>query len=206
MPLKSRTKNVNIDLDINSDELSNDLIVTLPKKNIQVCLKRPSVQSLIDVEESSKDAGQFEQSLILLSKLITKYGTLNSVSIGTLSNLSLEDIRELNESFSVGEVTLEHDITSTPSGNEAIVFNLSDGREVTMIRPNGLHMLEVEREINKKYKNSGELRNMVVLIARLIVKYGEVEGEKCISSHDLLQLSLQDWGLIVAASSIFFRP
>jgi len=100
---------------------------------------------------------------------------------------------------------LQYDIDKTPSGNECIIFNLTDGVEISMIRPNTLMLLDIDREIARKHKGAGDIKRALIMTARMIVQFGDAVGENIVKYTDLTSLSLQDWGLIQSASSIFFR-
>lgn len=184
-------------------EKSGDICVTLPERNIEVCLRLPLLKDLFDID-SSEVVGSFEQSILLLKNIITKYGSSDKATLNDLYDLSLEDVSLLNQSYVTPNADLNYDIVELDD-REGIAFNLSDGTEVVMVRPNTLCLIEVERESKRNYSDAGELTYTALLIARCIVKFGDKEGNKCVKLNDILPLSLNDWGLIAAASSIFFR-
>jgi hypothetical protein len=182
------------------------LKVLLPVSQKEVYLKNPTVQDYLEIESKYSKSGNFEQSLYLLSSLIVQWnGKRFHVSVDVLSDLDLEDLKALNDSYVGADLDLSYDITTTESGSEMILFELSDGLTVGMIRPNGKHILETERELKRSPNKNSQIYNMLVMISKLIVRFGELEGEKCISVRDLINLPLSDWGLISAASSMFFR-
>lgn len=188
-----------------TEEVNQDdgyITLTLPKSQKVVKLLPPVLGHMIDIERNHKNIGQIEQSLILLTKVITAYGEKSSVTVDTLAKLPIEDLEALNSAYINQDVELDYDIGKTPNDDEAIFFNLSNGTEVVMIRPSVLHLLAVERELNRKYKGAGEMQNMALLFTKLIVNFGN-EGQA--TYQDLLDLSINDWGLITSASSIFFR-
>jgi hypothetical protein len=182
-----------------------DKTITL-SNGYKVHMRSPTIGDLLSIEESKKQTiGNFEQSLIMLSKIITRFNDKTSVNVATLSTLRLEDINTLSSSLLPSDDELQYDIDKTPSGNECIIFNISGDIEVSMIRPNTLMLLDIDREIARKHKGAGDIKRALIMTARMIVKFGDKVGENIVKYSDLTSLSLQDWGLVQAASSIFFR-
>jgi hypothetical protein len=201
---KANIEPVEIVEEIPEVEPDNKVIVLSNGSTVE--MRSPTIGDLLSIEETKKQLGNFEQSLIMLSKIITRFNDKTSVNVATLSQLKLEDINTLSSSLLPGDDELQYDISKTPSGNECIIFNLTDGTEISMIRPNTLMLLDIDREIARKHKGAGDIKRALIMTARMVVKFGDEVGENIVKYSDLTTLSLQDWGLIQAASSIFFRP
>ncbi len=110
-----------------------------------------------------------------------------------------ESLKSDNLDLDVETITLE-------SGREALKFisPITD-KEIIILFPTTLDLLNIERTIVKKHKDAGNFEQLLVSLSKLIVKYGDSQGENVVSFYKLSTFSPKEISIMGEVCANFFR-